>query len=122
MLQLLIVLAIAAAHMRWGVDLLGWVAVVPALRYARTRHGWKSAAVLTITLIVAWTVATLKITTAPLSPAFALPVGLTLGLAQAVGYLGWGWLHWRVSATVASLAFAAAMTTIEWTLYTWSPL
>ncbi len=32
---------IAAAHMRWGVGVLGFIAPVPFLRYLRLTTGWQ---------------------------------------------------------------------------------
>src|SRR5436309_714123 len=101
---------IAGAHMRWGIGLLGWLVPVPAMRYLRTKAGWRSRTLLAIALVSGWTLATLKIATPPLSPWFAVPIGLQLGLEQTVGYLSWDAIRRRVGEPIAALSFAAVMT------------
>lgn len=122
-------LATALGHLRWGVDVLAWLAPVFWLHHLRsvaaassTRArrlgllGWSAA------FALAWTLAVLKITSAPLPHAFALLYSIPTALL-----LGWPYLVWyaalrrELPATHASLAFAAAMVVAEWSSYALTP-
>lgn len=113
------VFLIAATHFRFGIGVLGWITPLPLLLYLRRTTGVRSRLVLVGALMVGWSLATLKITTVPLSPVFALFYGVPLGLLQAIAYLGWDRLK---AARVGLWIFPALMAAIEWFQFTVTPL
>jgi len=105
---------VVMSQLRWGIGALAWLAPVPLLRYLRITRGWRARTLLAVVLLGAWIAAALKITTAPLPLAFALPVGGGLGVAAAAVYLGWDLLRRRAPAWAATLAFPAWAAVVEW--------
>jgi len=102
----------AAAHMRWGIGLLAWVAPIPFLRYLRITRGWRSRGLFVLAEAVAWTAATAKIVTFPLPFAFAL-VGVVVAVFHVAGTLTWDGVR-RISPRWATLAYPSAMVVVEW--------
>src|SRR5689334_15516753 len=80
---------IAAAHMRWGIGALAWIAPVPLLVALRRAERWRDRWLVVAALYLGFALATAKIATAPLSPAFALLFALPVALLQAAAYLLW---------------------------------
>src|ERR1043165_2056610 len=80
---------IAASQMRWGIGALAWVAPVPFLYVLRGAQTWRQRLAVVAALYAGFSLATLKIATAPLSPAFALGFALPVALLQAGAYLLW---------------------------------
>src|SRR3954470_4575672 len=70
------------ANTRWGVGALAWVAPVPLLAALRLKSGWRFRLVVAGALAAAWTLATLKIVTAPVPAAIAFAYGVPIALAR----------------------------------------
>lgn len=122
-------LATVLGHLRWGVDLLAWIAPVFWLHYlrvvaARPTGGERARGVLGFCSVwlLAWTLAVLKITTDPIPHAFAPLFSVPLALLLGWPYLVWMGLIRRGSSGLnATLAFASAMAIGEWSMYTLTP-
>jgi len=102
----------AAAHLRWGIGLLAWVAPIPFLRTLRLSPGWRPRLLLALVLAATWTLATAKIVTDPLPAAFAL-VGVVIAGFQLSAFLAWDAVR-RFAPRWATLAFPAALVSAEW--------
>jgi apolipoprotein N-acyltransferase len=105
---------LVAAHLRFGLGLLAWVAPVPFLRYLRLTSGWKSRLALVGTLFAAWVGAVAKIVTTPiplaLAPAFAAPTALF----ATAPYIVHGWLAPRWNGAARFLVFPSVVAISEW--------
>ncbi|HMI90162.1 MAG TPA: hypothetical protein VK509_02310, partial [Polyangiales bacterium] len=112
---------IAAAHLRWGIGPLAWVAPVPFLWMLRHSPGWRARVALVGALFAGFSLAMLKITTAPLNPAFALLFALPLALFQGGAYLLWDRIRRNTSETVAVLSFPALAVSAEYAQHRFTP-
>ena len=113
---------IALTHFRWGVGALAWVAPVPLLVYLRSTSGFRSRALFSVAVIVGWTLATLKIISAPMPAALAMAFGVPIALFQLVPYFSWDFLRRRCRPWVAALAFASVGVLVEWAEWRLTPL
>lgn len=99
---------------RWGVGPLAWLApaaLLYALRVERARaFRWAFAAL----MLLAYTLATLKIVTAPVPALIAVGYGVPLALFHLPAYLLWDALVRRGRDGLAVLAFAASSALLEW--------
>ncbi len=73
-------------------------------------------------LLLAWTLATAKIVTAPLPPVLALGFGLPMGLFAALPYLALGRVQDRLTPVARVLLFAVLATGAEWLQRNGTPL
>ncbi len=108
--------------MRFGLGVLAWVAPIPWLHFIRITGGRASRVAFVAVGIVAFTLATLKIVTAPLPAALAAAYGLPLALAHCLPYLGWDALRRRLGETWGTIAFPASAVLGEWSLHGLLPL
>ena len=114
---------IVLASTRWGIGALAWVAPIPLLRYLRAAPpGWRARACLLGALVLAWTLATLKLVTAPLPAVAALGYGLPLGAFAFVPYVAWDALRRRADDARAVLAFPTLVVAAEWAQARLTPL
>jgi apolipoprotein N-acyltransferase len=126
---LLGLLATSLGHLRWGVDLLAWLAPIFWLHHLRASAARPTAperrrgvAVFVGVWTLAWILAVLKITSAPIPHVFALLFALPIALLLGGPYLLWFAMVRRgAAASHATLAFAAAMAIAEWSMYTLTP-
>jgi hypothetical protein len=100
---------IVAAHFRWGVGVLAWVAPVPLLRFLRLTRDVHSRVTFAVALCAAWIAATAKIVTAPLPFVAALPMGFLAAVFNLAAYFAWDWSHRRVPPGLGVLVFPAAV-------------
>lgn len=107
-------LLIVAANLRWGVGVLAWLAPLPLMRFLRLAPGWRPRMALAVALPVAWTLAVVKIITAPLPFAAAPGFGVPVGLFFVAAYLAWDALRRRADDWRAALSFPALMVGVEW--------
>jgi apolipoprotein N-acyltransferase len=130
--QLWLVLGLLATtfgHLRWGVNLLAWIAPVFWLHHLRLtatrpsrRERFAGFLAFLGVWILAWILASLKLATDPISPARALMFALPIALLLAWPYLLWIALVRRGATDMrATLAFASAMGISEWSIYTFTP-
>ena len=110
-------LLLVASQMRFGLGVFAWIAPVPWLRYLRVTTGWKSRVGFGGALFAAWTLATLKIITAPLLPVFSVLFSLPMALALGLPFAGWAFVRRRLGEDAATLAFPALMVAGEWVLH-----
>jgi len=107
---------------RWSIPLLGWVAPVPFLLFARRHPGWRGRLALLGAVFLGMTLLTAKIITAPLpwilAPLLALPAALALW-----GVLvGWDALRRRAGEVAGIYLFPAAVAVLDWVLYRYAGL
>lgn len=107
---------LVASQVRFGVGALAWVAALPWLRYLRLTSGWRPRLAVIGVGALAWSLAILKIITAPLLPIFAPLFGLPIGLILTAPYLLTPTLR-RLGERFAVLGFAALMVCAEWSLH-----
>lgn len=115
-------LLIPATQMRFGLGALAWVAPAPLIHFLRLRPGWRAGAGALLAGMMAWTVATLSIVTAPLPAVLAPAFGVPIGLALTLPYLATNLVRVRWGERAAVLAFACLGSFAEWTLHTLAPL
>ncbi len=118
-------LLLAAAHLRWGIDPLGWFAWVPILRYLRLRRGLGSTLAVVAVVMVAMTLAVVKIVTSPIPLAMAPVFGVVIGFFLALPAVGFGVLRRVVQehpgskgTGLVALLFPAAMVVGEFCQHT----
>lgn len=107
---------------RWGVAPLAWVAPVPLLMALRNRSDQRFRWIFAGLALLAWSLATLKIVTAPLPWVFALAYGVPLALVHLPAYLLWDALVKRGHDAAACAAFAAGTALLEWAQAELTPL
>ena len=100
---------IVAAHFRWGVGVLAWIAPVPLLRFLRLTCDVRSRVTFAVALCAAWIAATAKIVTAPVPFVAALPMGFLAAVFNLAAYFAWDWSHRRVPPGLGVLVFPAAV-------------
>jgi hypothetical protein len=66
-------LLLGASHMRWGIGVLAWITPIPFLVYVRGTRGIAPRALVGLALFIGYTLAILKICTAPIPPVAAVP-------------------------------------------------
>jgi len=103
---------ITLTYVQSPIGLLGWLAAIPFLRYARLRSTWRGLLTLTLALLTGWTLATVRIISVPLPMALAPMFGLPMGLFAAVPYLALSRL--KLDPVRRILAFALLATAAEW--------
>jgi len=105
------------SQMRLGLGIVAWLAPVPFLHYLRRTNGWRSRLAFFGATAVGWSLATLKIVTAPVpaiaAAGFAAPLTVLMGLP----YLGTSWIRGRLGEGKATLAFPALMVIGEWLMH-----
>lgn len=106
-----------ASQMRFGLGVLAWLAPVPWLRYLRLTTGWRSRLGLTLALLVAWTLAVLKIVTAPVPAVLAVGFSLPIMVTQVLPLFGWSLVRRRLGESWATLSLPVLMVVGEWTLH-----
>jgi len=112
---------IAAAHLRWGIGPLAWVAPVPFLWVLRRSGGWGARLAVIAALFAGFSLAMLKITTAPLNPAFALLFALPIAVLQGGAYLLWDRIRRSTNEVVAVLSFPALAVSAEYAQHRFTP-
>lgn len=108
---------LVASQVRFGVGTLAWIAPVPLLRYLRVTEGWRSRLAVIGVGLVAWSLAFLKIITAPLPPAFAPLFGVPIGLVLTAPYLFAETIRRRVGEGAAVVGFGGLLVCAEWVLH-----
>jgi apolipoprotein N-acyltransferase len=110
------------SQMRWGVPALAWVAPAPLLAALRNRRDRRFRWIFAWLSLAAWSIATLKIVTAPLPIVFAIAYGIPLALLHLPAYLAWDALVKRGRDSEAIVAFAASTALLEWAQAEVTPL
>jgi apolipoprotein N-acyltransferase len=114
-----------AGHLRWGIDLLAWIAPIAWLHYLRltmarpsARERGRGLAVFAGAWTLTWILLLLKLVTAPVPAVIALGFGVPVGLMLIWPYLAWAWLlQSRAGLMILPLGFAATMVIAEWFAY-----
>jgi apolipoprotein N-acyltransferase len=114
-------LLIGAAHMRWGVGALAWVAPIPFLVYLRTTSGFASRTWFALALFAGYALAILKICTAPIPPLMSLVFALPTTLLMLVAYQAWVLASRRGLTWLAPLVFASASVVAEFAQHRFTP-
>jgi apolipoprotein N-acyltransferase len=109
------------SHMRWGVGVLAWVAPIPFLIYLRATSGARARLLVGLALFAGYTLAVLKIVTAPLPPALAPLFALPTAALATGAYLAWDLARRRSPAWVPPLVFAAASVVTEFAQHRYTP-
>lgn len=109
------------SHMRWGIGVLAWVAPIPFLVYLRATRGALARGLFALALYAGYTLAVLKIVTAPLPPAFAPLFALPTASLAAGAYLAWDLACRRSSTWVPPLVFAASSVVTEFAQHRLTP-
>ena len=119
-IYLLILAAIltAATHMRFGFGILVFLEAIPVLFYLDRTKGWRSQALLFGFLVLGWSLATMKIVTAPLPWFIAFGYGLPLATFRFGSYLAF--TSFPKSKKV-QWVFPALMVIGEWAQSTFTP-
>ena len=108
------VLLVFVSHVRWPVHALAWVAPIPWLLVLRARHAREAASrsgalrlrlALIGLLLVAWTAATAKIVSPPLTGMMAVLFGVPIGLLHVAPFLVWDRAAARGRDGLAVIAF-----------------
>jgi apolipoprotein N-acyltransferase len=122
-------IATALGHVRWGIDVLAWIAPIFWLHHLRASAERPSPSeqrrgVATFVGIwtLAWTFAFLKITSDPIPHVFALLFALPVAVLLGWPYLLWFALIRRGARPChATMAFASAAAIAECSMYTFTP-
>lgn len=114
-------LLIGAAHMRWGVGALAWIAPIPFLVYLRATAGVASRAWFALALFAGYTLAILKICTVPIPPAMSLVFALPTSLLMFAAYIAWDMAARRGPVWMAPLVFASASVVAEFAQHRFTP-
>jgi apolipoprotein N-acyltransferase len=114
-------LLIAAAHLRWGIGPLAWVAPVPFLWVLRRSEGWRARLAVVAALYAGFSLALLKITTAPLDPAFPFLFALPITLFHGAAYLLWDRIRRSSHESLAVLSFPALAVSAEYAQHRFTP-
>jgi len=116
------VILLVLSQVRFGVDLLAWVAPVPFLVFLKSTSGWRSRFVFLGFLCLAWTLAAAKYITPPLPYFLILLNGVSFGLVNGLGFLAWDRLRRGFPTYLSNLAFATVLVSLEWLQYSYTPL
>ena len=108
-------LTTATGHMRWGVDVLAFLAPIAWLRYLSLTPSRRTRLGFFVAYLVAWIIVVAGIVTAPIPMALALGFGLVIAAMLAGPYLLWSWQLERVGQRSAwtTILFPAAMVVAE---------
>jgi len=109
---------IAATHMRFGFGILIFLEAIPVLFYLETSRGFRSKALLFVFLVLGWSLATLKIVTAPLPWFIAFGYGLPLATFRYGSYLAFTPF---LRSKNAQWLFPALMVIGEWLQSSFTP-
>lgn len=112
------IILIVASHLTYGIAILAWISSVPFLLYLKSTKGHKSKWLFIITLIIAWSLAVLKIVTPPLQPFMVFLFSIPIAIIQLPGYLLWAKFN---DKKYASFLFPATMVVMEWIQYRFTP-
>ncbi len=108
----------AATHMRFGLGFLIFLETIPILIYLESSRGFRSKALLYGFLFLGWTLATLKIVSAPLPWFIAIGYGLPIATFRFASYLAFTpFLKRRTAAWI----FPALMVLGEWLQSSFTP-
>jgi apolipoprotein N-acyltransferase len=107
--------------MCWGVGALAWVAPIPFLAYLRATRGAASRAWFALALFTGYTLAILKICTAPITPLMSLVFALPTTLLMLAAYQAWDLASRRGPTWLAPLVFAAACVVAEFAQHRFTP-
>lgn len=99
---------------RWNIALLGWIAPVPFLVAAKRLHGARGSVLLLLVLILATTLQTLKIITAPLPAPMALMFSVPAGVSWWLLLMMWIWIGRRLGSIWGLYSFVALTTVGDW--------
>lgn len=108
------VVLLGLTHMRWGIGALAWVAPVPLLAYLRRTPGARARGWAALAIYAGYSLATLKITTAPIPSVAALGFALPTAALALGAYLAW-------DRTRSPLVFAAASVVTEFVQHRFTP-
>ncbi|MEL6179284.1 MAG: nitrilase-related carbon-nitrogen hydrolase [Myxococcota bacterium] len=111
---LLGVITTAGTGMRFGVDLLGWIAVVPWLVHLRVTEGWRSRLALLGALQLGMFLGILTIVTEPIPWVFALMFSVPMAVGAFVAYSTFEVLRRRVGDPKGIVLFGALTVLMEW--------
>ncbi len=117
-LLVLAAILIAATHMRFGFGILIFLEAIPVLFYLDQTQGWRSKALLFGFLFLGWSLATLKIVTAPLPWFIALAFGLPVATSRFVSYMAFAPFQRNKKA---HLLFPALLVIGEWLQSSFTP-
>ena len=114
-----------AGHLRWGIDLLAWLAPIAWLHYLRmtmsqpdARARRRGIAALVGAWTLTWILLLTKLVTAPVPLVIAIGFGVPVGLTMLWPSLVWAWLLQRgTSPTILPFGFAAMLVLAEWFAY-----
>jgi apolipoprotein N-acyltransferase len=115
------VLLIFFTRERWAVPLLAWMAPVPFLLFLQQSSGWRRALLFLGVFCLGTVISLSKSFQPPWPRVMALAFGVPIGLALGSVYLWWAWLQRHSTRWIGNLSFAAAITAMEWTLYSFTP-
>lgn len=107
-----------ATHLRFGFGILTFLEAIPVLFYLERTTGWRSKTLLFGFLVIGWSLATLKIITAPLPFLIAIGYGLPLAAFKFAPYLAFAFIH---KSKKAQWLFPALMVLGEWLQSTFTP-
>ena len=105
-------------HMSFSVDFFAWFANIPFLLYLSLTKGLKTRILFVFTLIIAWSVAILKIVSPPMPYLMLFLFSIPISLFHLPAYFVWDKFKkhsWSV------LLFPAVFTIMEWVQYTFTP-
>jgi apolipoprotein N-acyltransferase len=114
-------LLLGASHMRWGIGVLAWITPIPFLVYVRGTRGIAPRALVGLALFIGYTLAILKICTAPIPPVAAVGFALPTAVLATIAYLVWDLGTRRGPAWTAPLIFASATVVTEYVQHTFTP-
>ncbi|MEZ4684941.1 MAG: nitrilase-related carbon-nitrogen hydrolase [Bacteroidia bacterium] len=111
-------ISLAMAHLSFGVDVLAWIACVPFLLFLHKTKGVFSRLMFGMVFFIAWSIAILKIITAPIPVALTFLFSAPIAGMQLGGYLLWARIKHPL---IRSLVFPAMMVVLEWIQYSFTP-
>ncbi len=112
---------LALSQLRWGVGALAWVAPAPLLAALRLRSDGRFFGFFAGGTLLAWSLASLKLVTAPMPAVLALVYGLVLALVHLPAFLVWRRLVRVGRDGLAIVGFAATASLLEWAQAELSP-
>ena len=110
---------LAVTHLRWGLGALAWIAPVPVLHYLRSHTGWTHRGLVAAAAVLGWTLATVKIATAPIPIAMAPMYGVPMALFSTAPVLAYDGIRRRLGDS--PVVFASLMVLGEWAQHALTP-
>lgn len=113
------IVSLSVSNLAFGIDILGWISVVPFLLYLSLTRGFKSRLLFSVALVIAWSVAVTKIISGPIPWMMVFLYSIPISLVHLPAYILWGKISnskWSV------LVFPAVLGILEWIQYTFTPL